>query len=50
MKNSIDYSKYQDLAMIKFRLMALDNTLTCYEKIGFSNSYRQGFEELIWQI
>ena len=49
MKNSIDYSKFQNLNYEKFRLMALDTTLTCYEKIGFPNSYREGYEKLIWE-
>jgi len=44
----IDYTKFQNLNYEKFRQMACDNTLTCYEKIGFPNNYRQGFEEAIW--
>jgi hypothetical protein len=32
-----------------FRKLALDPSLSCYEKIGFPNSYRDGREEAIFQ-
>lgn len=43
---TIDFS---NLGFDDFRRMALDNTLSQNEKIGFPDSYRQGFEERIFE-
>jgi len=44
-----DYQKFADLSFDDFRKMAKDDSLSCYEKIGFPNSYRQGKEHLIFE-
>lgn len=42
------YQRFADLSFDDFRRMALDNSLSCYEKIGFPNEYREGKEEVIF--
>ena len=42
-------NRFADLAYEDFRRLALDPSLSCYEKIGFPNSYREGKEEAIFQ-
>jgi hypothetical protein len=43
------YRKFARLTFDDFRRMALDDSLSKYEKIGLPNSYREGKEELIFQ-
>lgn len=45
----IDFSKYQNIGFEDFRRMAGESSLSPYEKIGFPNSYRVGFEEKIFE-
>jgi len=40
--------KFNDLSFDSFKQLALDDSLTKYEKIGFPNSYREGQEENIF--
>ena len=40
--------KFNDLTFDSFKQLALDGTLSKYEKIGFPNSYREGQEENIF--
>jgi hypothetical protein len=47
--NSIDYRQFDNLTFEDFRRMAADSSLSCYEKIGFPNSYRAGKEEYIFR-
>jgi hypothetical protein len=42
-------NRFSGLTYEDFRRLALDPSLSCYEKIGFPNSYRQGKEEAIFQ-
>jgi hypothetical protein len=44
-----DYSRFANLSFDDFRNMAKDDSLSCYEKIGFPNSYRQNKEHLIFE-
>ena len=44
-----DYEKFANLTFDDFRRMANDNSLSCYEKIGFPDSYRQGKEKYIFE-
>ncbi len=44
MSNSCDNIGYED-----FRLMALDQSLSAHEKIGFPDSYRNGYEQAIFE-
>lgn len=43
-----DYKRFAKLAFEDFRRMALDPSLSKYEKIGFPDSYREGKEEAIF--
>lgn len=43
-----DYEKFKSLDFERFKKMAQDSSLSRYEKIGFPNSYRAGFEEKIF--
>lgn len=47
MQSSLE--RFMKLGFEDFRRMALDNSLSCYEKIGFPNEYREGLEELIFE-
>jgi hypothetical protein len=49
--NSINdnYQKFANLSFNDFKKMAKDDSLSCYEKIGFPNSYREGKESLIFE-
>lgn len=40
---------FENLSFERFRLLAQDPFLSCYEKIGFPNAYRQGNEEKIFE-
>ncbi|ODG99003.1 methyltransferase type 12 [Nostoc sp. KVJ20] len=44
-----DYNRFANLSFGDFRKMAKDDSLSCYEKIGFPNSYRQGKEHFIFE-
>lgn len=44
-----DYKRFEDLTFEDFRRMAVDGSLSRYEKIGFPNSYREGREPGIWR-
>lgn len=44
-----DYSKFQNLNFDGFKMLALDDSLSQYEKIGFPNEYRAGKEEFIFR-
>lgn len=43
-----DYQRFANLSFEDFRLMATDDSLSRYERIGFPNSYREGKEEAIF--
>ena len=43
-----NYQRFADLSFEDFRRMALDNSLSRYEKIGFPDSYREGKEQAIF--
>lgn len=43
------HQRFEDLSFDDFRKMASDNSLSCYEKIGFPNSYRQDKEQMIFE-
>ena len=45
---SADYQRFQDLTFDGFRDLARADGLSCYQQIGFPDSYRQGFESLIF--
>lgn len=47
MKN-IDIERFKNLTFNDFRILALDNSLSMYQKIGFPDSYRKGKEALIF--
>src|SRR5258708_30542344 len=44
-----DYDRFKDLDFEGFKRLALDENLSQYQKIGFPNAYRQGYEELIFE-
>jgi cyclopropane fatty-acyl-phospholipid synthase-like methyltransferase len=46
---SNNYQKFSDLSFDKFKDMAKDSSLSCYEKIGFPNSYREAKEKIIFE-
>jgi hypothetical protein len=41
--------RFANLTYQDFRKLALDPSLSCHEKVGFPNSYREGKEEAIFQ-
>ena len=43
-----DYRRFEDLRFDDFREMAGNDSLSRYEKIGFPNSYREGYERAIF--
>jgi len=43
-----NYKKFSNLSFDDFRSLADDDSLSCYEKIGFPNSYRENKESLIF--
>jgi cyclopropane fatty-acyl-phospholipid synthase-like methyltransferase len=43
-----DLQRFADLTYDDFRRLATDDSLTRYEKIGFPDDYRDGFEEAIF--
>ncbi|MEN6348228.1 MAG: class I SAM-dependent methyltransferase [Syntrophomonas sp.] len=47
--NSGPYDRFKNLTYEGFKELAGDKTLSCYEKIGFPNEYRQGKEQAIFQ-
>lgn len=47
--NSIQHQQFDNLTFEDFRRMAADGSLSCYEKIGFPDSYRAGKEEHIFR-
>lgn len=42
------FDKFADLTYEDFRRMAMDGNLSCFEKIGFPNAYREGKEQAIF--
>mgnify|MGYP001056356127 CR=1 FL=1 len=44
-----DYKPYEHLTFDDFRRLAKDDKLTRYEKIGFPNEYRKGYEKYIFE-
>lgn len=42
------YQRFADLSFDDFRRMALDNSLSRHERVGFPDSYREGKEQLIF--
>src|SRR5438105_3364270 len=42
------YKQFASLTFDDFRRRALDSSLSCHEKIGFPNSYREGKEQAIF--
>ncbi len=47
-RGTSDVERFRNLTFDGFRRLATDPSLSCYEKIGFPNSYRHGFEEKIF--
>ena len=47
--NPIEHRQFDNLTFEDFRRMAADGSLSCYEKIGFPDSYRAGKEEYIFR-
>lgn len=47
--NAINHQQFDNLTFEDFRKRATDNALSCYEKIGFPDSYRAGKEECIFR-
>ena len=43
-----NYKRFADISFDDFRGLASDESLSCYEKIGFPDSYRKGKEHLIF--
>ncbi len=43
------YKQFENLSYDDFRRMAVDETLSRHEKVGFPNSYREGKEKLIFE-
>ena len=48
-EDEIDYNKFNSLTFEDFRRRAKDEKLTRYEKIGFPDSYRKGYEGAIFK-
>jgi hypothetical protein len=48
MRRRPDLQRFADLTFDDFRQLATDETLSQYEKIGFPDDYRAGFEEAIF--
>lgn len=46
--NSIDFAKFKGLRYEDFRRMAADPSLSVHEKIGYPDSYRDGYGEAIF--
>jgi hypothetical protein len=46
---ALDHDGFANLNFNKFRQAAMDDSLSCYEKIGFPDSYREGKEEQIFR-
>ena len=46
-KDSKGYEKFKDLTFNDFKRLAQNNDLSKYEKIGFPDSYRKGYEPII---
>jgi hypothetical protein len=44
----VDHSRFADLTFDEFRRLATDPALSAYEKIGFPNEYREGYESAIY--
>lgn len=44
-----DQERFGNLTFSDFKKMAVDSSLTCFEKIGFPNAYRQGKEDVIFK-
>jgi len=47
--NNKDLEKFKDITFDDFRNLAKNETLSCYEKIGFPDEYRKGKEKNIFQ-
>ena len=43
------FERFKNLRFEDFKTMAGDKSLSCYEKIGFPDHYRKGFEEKIFE-
>ncbi|VVC76477.1 hypothetical protein AQUSIP_17900 [Aquicella siphonis] len=43
-----EYDRFKNLTYSDFKRLATNNSLSCYEKIGFPSVYRQGKEEAIF--
>jgi len=48
-RSAQQYEKFAKLSFEDFKRMALDDSLSRYEKIGFPNAYRRGKEKLIFK-
>lgn len=44
-----DYKRFDGLTYNDFKNLAKDGNLSCYEKIGFPDSYREGYESHIFE-
>ena len=44
-----DSARFSDIAFSDFERLASDSSLSKYEKIGFPDSFREGFEEIIYK-
>ncbi len=43
-----DFGKFAKLSFDDFRRMAKDDSMSCYERVGFPDSYRKGKENIIF--
>jgi 2-polyprenyl-3-methyl-5-hydroxy-6-metoxy-1,4-benzoquinol methylase len=48
-KSRADSARFENLRVDDFERMALDPSLSAHEKIGFPDSYREGFEDTIYR-
>ncbi len=49
MTDQADHNRFENIVFDDFRRMALDESLSPYERIGFPDSYRQGKEQAIFE-
>lgn len=48
-QNAESHTRFANIGFADFQKMATDRSLSRYEKIGFPDSYREGFEALIFE-
>lgn len=47
--SEIDFDRFRNISFEGFKQLAQDDSLTQYERIGFPNSYREGYEDNIFK-